>query len=128
VSGDDRLQGAIAKLATAWIIDLADGDEVALYVANHSSTVDIDFQRGRIVATSVAGFGPQGPTGSDRGRQGVLSARQASGTQRRMLHTETADYTLVTADDAGDLIVVDSATDRGCDGGRVVGFGGGSAD
>jgi hypothetical protein len=58
------LQGAIAKLATAWIIDLADGDEVALFVANHSSTVDIDFQRGRIVATSVAGFGPQGPTGA----------------------------------------------------------------
>jgi hypothetical protein len=58
------LQGAIAKLATQWIIDLADGDEVALYVANHSSTVDIDFQRGRIVATSVAGFGPQGPTGA----------------------------------------------------------------
>jgi hypothetical protein len=57
------LQGAIAKLATAWIIDLADGDEVALFVANHSSTVDIDFQRGRIVATSVAGFGPQGPQG-----------------------------------------------------------------
>jgi hypothetical protein len=58
------LQGAIAKLATAWIIDLADGDEVALFVANHSSTVDIDFQRGRIVATSVAGFGPQGPQGA----------------------------------------------------------------
>jgi hypothetical protein len=58
------MQGAIAKLATAWIIDLADGDEVALYVANHSSTVDIDFQRGRIVATSVAGFGPQGPAGA----------------------------------------------------------------
>jgi hypothetical protein len=57
------IQGAIAKLATQWIIDLADGDEVALYVANHSSTVDIDFERGRIVATSVAGFGPQGPQG-----------------------------------------------------------------
>jgi hypothetical protein len=63
------IQGAIAKLATAWIIDLADGDEVALFVANHSSTVDIDFQRGRIVATSVAGFGPQGVQGP-QGPQG----------------------------------------------------------
>jgi surface protein len=63
------LQGAIAKLATAWIIDLADGDEVALFVANHSSTVDIDFERGRIVATSVAGFGPQGVQGP-QGPQG----------------------------------------------------------
>jgi hypothetical protein len=48
---------------------LADGDEVALYVANHSSTVDIDFERGRIVATSVAGFGPQGVQGP-QGPQG----------------------------------------------------------
>jgi hypothetical protein len=63
------IQGAIAKLATAWIIDLPDGDEVALYVANHSSTVDIDFERGRIVATSVAGFGPQGVQGP-QGPQG----------------------------------------------------------
>jgi hypothetical protein len=83
------LQGAIAKLATAWIIDLADGDEVALYVANHSSTVDIDFQRGRIVATSVAGFGPQGPTGA----------------------TGPAGPGVATGGTTGDLLVKQSSTD-----------------
>jgi hypothetical protein len=55
--------GAIAKLATAWIIDLPDGQEVAMRVANFSNTNNIAFQRGRIVATSVAGFGPQGAQG-----------------------------------------------------------------
>jgi hypothetical protein len=100
------LQGAIAKLATAWIIDLADGDEVALFVANHSSTVDIDFQRGRIVATSVAGFGPQGPTGATGpiGPQGQWDTAQ-------VVQTETGNYTLLTGD-AGYLIVVDSASNR----------------
>jgi hypothetical protein len=83
------LQGAIAKLATAWIIDLADGDEVALFVANHSSTVDIDFQRGRIVATSVAGFGPQGPTGA----------------------TGPAGPGVATGGTTGDLLVKQSSTD-----------------
>jgi hypothetical protein len=83
------LQGAIAKLATAWIIDLADGDEVALFVANHSSTVDIDFQRGRIVATSVAGFGPQGPTGA----------------------TGPAGPGVATGGTTGDLLVKQSGTD-----------------
>jgi hypothetical protein len=57
------IQGAIAKLQTAWIIDLPDGQEVAMRVANFTSTDAIQFQRGRIVATSVAGFGPQGPQG-----------------------------------------------------------------
>jgi hypothetical protein len=83
------IQGAIAKLATAWIIDLADGDEVALYVANHSSTVDIDFERGRIVATSVAGFGPQGPTGA----------------------TGPAGPGVATGGTTGDLLVKQSGTD-----------------
>jgi collagen type VII alpha len=55
--------GAIAKLNTAWIVDLPDGQEVALFVANLTNTDAIQFQRGRIVATSVAGFGPQGPQG-----------------------------------------------------------------
>jgi hypothetical protein len=57
------LTGAIAKLNTAWIIDLPDGQEVAMRVANFTNTDAIQFQRGRIVATSVAGFGPQGPQG-----------------------------------------------------------------
>jgi hypothetical protein len=86
------LQGAIAKLATAWIIDLADGDEVALYVANHSSTVDIDFERGRIVATSVAGFGPQGPTGPTGA-------------------TGPAGPGVATGGTTGDLLVKQSSTD-----------------
>jgi hypothetical protein len=80
------LQGAIAKLATAWIIDLADGDEVALFVANHSSTVDIDFQRGRIVATSVAGFGPQGPTGATGPAGAGCSHRRHAGAGESVPH------------------------------------------
>jgi hypothetical protein len=55
--------GAIAKLQTKWILELNNNDEIALFVANHSSTTSINFQRGRIVATSVAGFGPTGETG-----------------------------------------------------------------
>lgn len=55
--------GAIAELQTTWIIDLPNNHEVALFVANHSSTTAINFERGRVVATSVAGFGPTGPTG-----------------------------------------------------------------
>jgi hypothetical protein len=54
------LTGAIAKLFTSWIIDLDDGDEVALFVANFTDTGNISFQRGRVVATSVAGYGPSG--------------------------------------------------------------------
>jgi hypothetical protein len=57
------LAGNIAKLNTAWIIDLPDGQEVAMRVANFTNADAIQFQRGRIVATSVAGFGPQGPQG-----------------------------------------------------------------
>jgi len=55
--------GAIAKLHTAWIIDLEPDDEVALYVANHTNGSDIDFQRGRIVVNGVSGYGPEGPQG-----------------------------------------------------------------
>lgn len=59
--------GSLAKLVTAWIIELDDGDEVALFVANHSNTDSIDFRRGRIVASSVTGYGagvaPGGTTG-----------------------------------------------------------------
>lgn len=45
--------GAIAKLQTTWMIDVDDGDEIALFVANHSNTTAISFQRGKIVATNV---------------------------------------------------------------------------
>jgi len=42
-----------AKLVTNWMISMAANDEVALFIANHSSNVDITFARGRIVASEV---------------------------------------------------------------------------
>jgi len=42
-----------AKLATSWMVELDDGDEVSLMIANHSSTTDIILKRGRIVAAEV---------------------------------------------------------------------------
>ena len=45
--------GQIAKLFCFWMVELADGDEVALYVANVSDTTSIAFQRGRISAIEV---------------------------------------------------------------------------
>ncbi len=42
-----------AKLVTNWMISMAANDEVALFIANHSSNVDITFSRGRLVATEV---------------------------------------------------------------------------
>jgi hypothetical protein len=70
--GTTSASGAISKLHTAWIIDLADDDEVALFVANHSSTTAISFQRGRIVVNGVTGYGPAGPTGPT-GAPGVVA-------------------------------------------------------
>lgn len=45
--------GQIAKLFCFWMVELADGDEVALYVANVGDTTSIAFQRGRISAIEV---------------------------------------------------------------------------
>ena len=45
--------GQVAKLFCFWMVELADGDEVAMYVANHSDTDSISFQRGRISAIGV---------------------------------------------------------------------------
>ena len=42
-----------AKLVTNWMISMAANDEVALFIANHSSNVDITFVRGRLVASEV---------------------------------------------------------------------------
>jgi hypothetical protein len=42
-----------AKLVTNWMISMAANDEVSLFIANHSSNVDIAFARGRIVASEV---------------------------------------------------------------------------
>jgi hypothetical protein len=45
--------GQEAKLVTNALIQLAAGDEVSLFVANHTNTVDLDLRRGRIVATEI---------------------------------------------------------------------------
>jgi hypothetical protein len=42
-----------AKLVTSWLVELADGDEVSLLIANHSNTTDITLKRGRVVAVEV---------------------------------------------------------------------------
>jgi ABC-type uncharacterized transport system permease subunit len=42
-----------AKLVTSWMIEMDEDDEVSLFMANHSSDVDIDFRRGRLVASEV---------------------------------------------------------------------------
>lgn len=56
--------GAVADLNTSWIFQLAPNDEVALFIANHTNTNNITFERGRIVASGVTGgYGPQGLTG-----------------------------------------------------------------
>lgn len=43
----------VAKLFCFWMVSLANNDEVAMYVANHSDTTSISFQRGRISAIEV---------------------------------------------------------------------------
>jgi len=45
--------GQVAKLICFWMVELADGDEVALYCTNHTDTDSISFQRGRISAIEV---------------------------------------------------------------------------
>ena len=42
-----------AKLVTSWMVELADGDEVSLLIANFSGTSDLSLKRGRIVADEV---------------------------------------------------------------------------
>ena len=42
-----------AKLVTNWMISMAANDEVALFMANHSSNVDITLGRARLVAVEV---------------------------------------------------------------------------
>jgi hypothetical protein len=42
-----------AKLVTSWMVELDDGDEVSLLIANHSNTTDITLKRGRVVAVEV---------------------------------------------------------------------------
>jgi len=42
-----------AKLVTSWMVELADGDEISLMIANHSNTTDITLKRGRVIAVEV---------------------------------------------------------------------------
>jgi hypothetical protein len=41
------------KLVTNWMISLANGDEIALFVTNHTNTETITLARGRIVAKTL---------------------------------------------------------------------------
>ena len=45
--------GQEAKLVTSWMINVANNDEVSLFIANHSNATNISFKRGRIVASEV---------------------------------------------------------------------------
>ena len=45
--------GQPAKLVTSWMVSLNNNQEVALYVANHSSTASINIQRARLIAEAV---------------------------------------------------------------------------
>ena len=42
-----------AKLVTSWMVELDDGDEVSLLIANFNNTSDLVLKRGRIVADEV---------------------------------------------------------------------------
>jgi len=42
-----------AKLVTSWMVELDDGDEVSMLIANHSNTTDITLKRGRVIAVEV---------------------------------------------------------------------------
>jgi hypothetical protein len=42
-----------AKLVTSWMVELDDGDEVSLLIANFSGTSDLSLKRGRIVADEI---------------------------------------------------------------------------
>lgn len=42
-----------AKLVTSWMVSLSPNDEISLFVANHSSSHEIAFGRGRILMSSV---------------------------------------------------------------------------
>jgi hypothetical protein len=45
-----------AKLVTSWILTLEPNDQVQLFLANHTDATNIEFRRGRIVMSSIAGF------------------------------------------------------------------------
>lgn len=45
--------GAEAKLVTSWMVSMPADAEIGLVIANHSDTTNIDFRRGRVVASEV---------------------------------------------------------------------------
>ena len=45
--------GVGIDLTASWMVELDDGDEISLMIANHSNTTDIVLKRGRIVASEV---------------------------------------------------------------------------
>lgn len=45
--------GHAVALSTAWMVSLANNDEVALFIANITSTTNIQLQRGRFLAVEV---------------------------------------------------------------------------
>jgi hypothetical protein len=48
---------SFAKLITNWIIPMADGEQVTMYVTNHTTSGDITIQRCRMVAITSGGIG-----------------------------------------------------------------------
>jgi len=42
-----------AKLVTSWMVELADGDEISLFIANHNNSTDLVLKRGRLIAVEV---------------------------------------------------------------------------
>jgi hypothetical protein len=74
--------GQTAKLVTSWLVEMANNDEVSLFVANIAGTGAITFIRGRIVASSVGGngdIGPTGPTGAASTEAGPTGATGPTG-------------------------------------------------
>jgi len=45
--------GQEAKLVTSWMIEVANGAEVSLFIANHSGATNISLKRARILASEV---------------------------------------------------------------------------
>jgi len=62
-----------AKLMTQWFVELEQGDEVSLLVANLSSTDDIDVDRSKIIVFTAGRQGEDGADGA-QGEPGVVSA------------------------------------------------------
>jgi hypothetical protein len=51
------------KLLSQWIVELANGEEVSLHVANHSGTTNISVDRAKVVAFTAGRQGEQGDPG-----------------------------------------------------------------